>query len=230
MSDPNPTTPAPQGQPDAQAGQQGGNTQGQQSPAQPVTPPAAAPQPYRAFADQKELDDFVKGAKTQAERSAIRKLAKDLGFEDADEMRDTLAALRQAQGGGKPNTPEAQAQPAAPGTSPAATAPNGGAVDSTGARLQMALEVGVELGLPATLIARLQGNDKEAMKADAQSLLALFGGNGGTQQSRGPGIPPVPPSNQAVTFTRTQLRDAKFVRENADAIRKAQAEGRIVES
>lgn len=145
-------------------------------------------------------------------------------------MRDSLAALRQAQGGGKPNTPEAQAQPAAPGTSPAATAPNGGAVDSTGARLQMALEVGVELGLPATLIARLQGNDKEAMKADAQSLLALFGGNGGTQQSRGPGIPPVPPSNQAVTFTRTQLRDAKFVRENADAIRKAQAEGRIVES
>lgn len=177
----------------------------------------AGQQPYRAFADQKELDDFVKGAKSQAERSAIRKLAKDLGFEDADEMREALGTLRQAQGGAQtPTTPGAQPTPASQGP-------------SESARLQMALEVGAELNLPVALVRRLQGDSKEAMTADAQSLLAMMG-SGASTTPRPPGIPPAPQTSQAQTFTVAQLQDAKFVRENADAIRRAKVEGRIVRS
>lgn len=192
-----PATPAPQ-------------AQGQQ-------PAAETPaQPYRAFASQDELDGFVKSAKSQAERAAVRKLAKDMGFEDADEMRETLQGLRRAQGGEQPAQPGAEP--------PTQTAqPNADA-----ARLQLALKVGAELNLPAALIGRLQGETEEAMKADAEALQALMGG--GTPASRGPGIPPVPAGNQPVTFTRAQLGNAKFVRENAEAIRQAAAQGRIVNS
>jgi hypothetical protein len=66
------------------------------------------------------------------------------------------------------------------------------------------------------------------MKADAESLQALIGR--GTPAARGPGIPPVPAGNQPVTFTAAQLGDAKFVRENANAIRQAATQGRIVRS
>lgn len=230
MSDPvTPTTTPPAGTPNAQAGQPGGQQPtpaGTQAPA-PTTPATPAPssgppvtggataaavQPYRAFADQKELDDFVKGAKTQAERSAIRKMAKDLGFEDADEMREALGTLRQAQGAGagaQPNTPET---PAA-----ASNQPN---------RLEMALAVGTELNLPIALVNRLQGNTPEEMKADANILLGLMS-NG---QARPPGIPPVPAGTTPVTFTATQLKDPAFVREHTAAIQQAAREGRIVRS
>jgi len=190
-----------------------------QQGATPATPsPAATPaaeQPYKAFANQAELDSFVKGAKTQAERAGVRKLAKDLGFEDVDEMRETLASLRQAQGGG------AQAQPATPET-PTSTATS----QPDAVRLQMALSVGAKLNLPVALVGRLQGGTEAEMEADAQALLALMG-NGA---ARAPGIPPVPAGNQPVTFTQTQLQDPKFVRANAEAIRRASAEGRIVRS
>lgn len=216
MSDPNPgaaTTPATP----APAANGATTPAGTQAPAQqaPATPAPAAAQPYRAFADQKELDDFVKGAKTQAERAGIRKLAKDLGFEDVDEMREALGTLRQAQGAG------AQAQPNQPETPAAA-----GTQANDAARLQMALTVGTKLNLPVALIGRLQGTTPEEMEADAQTLLALMG-NG---QARAPGIPPVPAGNTPVTFTATQLKDADFVRKNVAAIQAAAREGRIVRS
>lgn len=229
MSDlPQPTTPAPTGQPNTPptpaSGQPGGTTPpAQAAPQTPGQPPAAEAQPqqpYRVFADQAELDGFVKSAKSQAERAGVRKLAKDMGFEDADEMRETLQALRRAQGGnpdGQPATPGADAPPATAAPSPAS---------NQGARLQMALEVGAKLNLPAALIARLQGDSVEAMEADAQTLLGLMGSN--TQ--RGPTIPPVPAGGQPVTYTRAQLQDPAFVRANMDAIRKAAAEGRIASS
>lgn len=133
-------------------------------------------------------------------------------------MRDALATLRHAQGGG--NLP-----PAPPATEPPATTAS---TSAETARLQMALKVGAELNLPAALINRLQGDTEAAMKADAESLVALMGS--GTPANRMPGIPPVPAGNQPVTFTRTQLQDAKFVRENAEAIRQAASQGRIVNS
>lgn len=177
--------------------------------------PAATGQPLRSFATQAELDDFVKGAKSQAERAAIRKLAKDLGFEDAEEMRQTLQSLRQGQGGDgtpPPNTPESDA------TAASAGGPN------ASARLALALKVGAELNLPVALINRLQGDTEDEMRADAQALTALMGSGA----SRGPGVPPVPAGNRAVTFTRAQLQDPKFVRANAEAIQQAAREGRIV--
>jgi hypothetical protein len=219
MSDPiQPTTPST---PDAGAGQSSGAPQTPPAtPAPQAQPTPEAAQPYRTFADQKALDDFVKGAKSQAERAAVRKLAKDMGFEDADEMRESLAALRQAQGGGQPTTPDAGATAATPGPSPAS---------DMGARLQMAINVGAKLNLPAALLPRLQGATEAEMEADAQTLLGLMGSGASAAVPR-PGIPPVPAGNQPVTFTRTQMQDPRFVRENAEAIRRAAAEGRIVKS
>lgn len=89
----------------------------------------------------------------------------------------------------------------------------------------MALQVGAELNLPAALIARLQGDTLEAMKADAQNLLSLMGSG-----TRGPGIPPVPGGNPPVTITTAQLQDPKWVREHQAEIQLASREGRIVRS
>lgn len=205
-----PSTPTP--------AENGATTQQGQSPAAttPATPAAATP--YRAFADQAELDSFVKSSKSQAERAAIRKLAKDMGFEDVDEMRESLQALRQAQGGGAAASPAAT--PETPG-SPATNQPDA-------VRLQMALTVAAKLNLPVALVGRLQGGTEAEMEADAQTLLGLMGS--GATPARVPGIPPVPAGNQPVTFTQTQLQDPKFVRANSEAIRKAAAEGRLVRS
>lgn len=175
-------------------------------------------EPYRSFASEGDLNNFVAERVKRAERSALKKLAADLGFEDADELRDALQPLRRTAGGGNTNAPATPTQPTAQGPS-----------DS--ARLSMALKVGAELNLPASLIARLQGDTEEAMKADAQALLGLMDGNRpGATAPRAPGIPPVPQVGQPVTFTRTQLQDAKFVREHANEIRQAAAQGRIVNS
>lgn len=213
MSDPQSAVPTPTPADNGAPTQQG---------ATPATPsPAATPaaeQPFKTFANQAELDNFVKSSKSQAERAALRKMAKDLGFEDVDEMRESLQTLRQAQGGGAP------ASPAATPETPTSQATN----QPDAVRLQMALSVGAKLNLPVALVGRLQGGTEAEMEADAQALLALIG-NGASQQ-RVPGIPPVPAGNQPVTFTQTQLQDPKFVRANAEAIRKASAEGRIVRS
>ena len=42
----------------------------------------------------------------------------------------------------------------------------------------MALEVGLELGLPERLVDRLRGSTRDEMLVDAQALLALMGGGG----------------------------------------------------
>lgn len=209
-------TPTPTAGP-PQVGLNAGNGGAAPTPQAQTTPAAEPAQPYRSFANQAELDAFVKSSKSQAERSAIRKLAKDLGFEDADEMRESLQTLRQAQGGASaPNQPE-NGQPA-----PAAQPSN----DATASRLQMALRVGAKLNLPVALIERLQGSTEAEMEADAQTLVTLMG-TGATPR---PGIPPVPAGNQPATFTTTQLQDAEFVRNNAAAIQAAAREGRIVRS
>lgn len=135
-------------------------------------------------------------------------------------MRDTLSSLRQAQGGagsplGAPIVPGAAATPSDQGP-------------SESARLTMALQVGAKLNLPVALISRLQGSTPEEMEADAQTLLGVMGS--GATVARGPGVPAVPAGGQPLTITRTQMQDPKFVRENADAIRRAKAEGRIVNS
>lgn len=213
---PEPTTPMPT--------DNGGTAQSTPTGTPPPQPapaksPAVAPtEPYRAFATQGDLDGFVQERVKRAERSALKKLATELGFEDADELKDALQPLRRGQGGG---------QSVQPGTPDAITPTNAPAAPSQdAARLMMALQVGAELNLPAALIARLQGDTLEAMKADAQTLVALMG----TGTQRGPGIPPVPGGGQPVTITRTQLSDPKWVREHAEEIRQASAEGRIVRS
>lgn len=187
-----------------------------QAPA--TTPAAAAPEPYRAFATQGDLDGFVQERVKRAERSALKKLATELGFEDSDELRDALQPLRRGRPGAGSQTP-----PTTPATPAAANTP--AAPSNDAARLMMALQVGAKLNLPAALIARLQGDTLEAMEADAQTLVGLMGSG-----TRGPGIPPVPGGNPPVTFTRQQMQDAKFVREHAAEIRQAAVEGRIVRS
>lgn len=189
-------------------------------PATPATPPttqssAAQPvEPYRAFATEADLTAFITKSKKQAERAALRKLATDLGFEDADDLRDAVSGLRRAD-----TTQAAANQP---------TTPEQGSQQPTAAeRLTLALTVAETKGLPVTLVQRLQGNTKEEMEADADRLLALLGG--AVSLSRN-GVPSTPTGNQPVTFTRAQLQDADFVRKNVAAIQQAAREGRIVNS
>lgn len=217
--------PTPTGTPPAQPASIG------QSPAAPsasaATSSAAAEstqsQPFKSFATEKELKTFVADEVTRTaaklKSTAVRQLAKDYGFEDADELREWLGVQRQ--------TPPGQGQnrlPATPDVTTPANAPAAASWDA--ARLHMALQVGAELNLPAALIARLHGDTLEAMKADAQTLVALMG----TGTQRGPGIPPVPEGGQPVTITQTQLSDPKWVRKHEKEILQASAEGRIVRS
>ena len=206
------TTPAAQG---------GSPTPGAQTPAATTQP--QTPAPFKEFATEDEFKSYVASevSKTAAKikSSAARSLARDYGFEDADELREWLATQRQGQSKKQPGTPDADPTPASQGPSEVE-------------RLQMAIRVGGELGLPVTLLDRLRGDTEEAMKADAQLLLAtMSSGNGAsTALPRAPGIPPPPSGNQPVTFTTTQLKDAEFVRNNAAAIQQAAREGRIVRS
>lgn len=203
------TTPAannPDGQPDAGAQTSGTPDAGAQAQAA-----ATDAQPFRAFATEKDLQDFVKRSKSQAERAAVRKLAADLGFEDADELRDALEPLRKTPA----SEPGAQAQ------QPAAQQPAG---PSEADRLRMAINVGAKLNLPAALVNRLQGDTPEAMEADAQALVGLM------QQPSRAGIPGAPQTETRATFSRAQLSDPKFVREHQAEIMQASREGRIVDS
>lgn len=200
MSDQNPTTT----QPNAGDGQNGG---------QPTdaTQAGQGKQFFRTFASQDELDDFVSDRARRAERSALNREAKELGFANWQELSTKLGATRQGTEG-KPNQP--------PDKQPAQQGP------SEVEKLRMALSVGQELGLPAALISRLQGSTLDEMKADAQALMGLFAGG----QAQRPGILPAPQSSQPATFTRQQLQDPEFVRKNAQAIMEAHRQGRIVSS
>jgi hypothetical protein len=158
----------------------------------------------------------------------VRELARELGFEDVDEFRDAVRALRGpssgAAGGGQ-NLPGSQPsqpiQPAAP----------------QGQDWQMAVRVAAKLNLPATLIMRLQGGTEEEMEADAQQLLALFGQGNVTGAAtpaspapRVPGIPPVQANNQPVTISRAYMRaNPEWVRQNRALVEAAAREKRIVD-
>lgn len=182
-----------------------------------VTPAAETPaQPFKTFASQEELDKFMAKSKSQAGRKALNEQAKALGFEDWQDMEDSVAATRQPPAA-TPTPDAATPAPATPAGLPLGT--------DEASRLRMALKVGSDLNLPAALVGRLQGATVEEMTADAQSLLGLM-----TAPPRGPGIPPVPQQNQPVTFTRTQLQDPVFVREHQTEIMQAAREGRIVSS
>lgn len=205
MSDQNSTTPTTTvPTPDA----------GTVTQAAPVTEPTT-PQPFAVFQDAKSFNTRL----SREARKMMNEQAKAAGFDDWQHMQDAVSALRQA-----PTTP------ATPGISQEAlgaaqTLPVAQSTTDDAKRLRMALSVASELSLPTTLVERLVGETAEEMTADANRLLALF-----QQPQRGPGVPSAPKQNQPVTFTRAQLRDAKFVREHKDAILQASREGRIVDS
>ncbi|MFN8493127.1 MAG: hypothetical protein U0350_36325 [Caldilineaceae bacterium] len=181
---------------------------------------AAETKPFRVFNSQAELDEFMTKSKRQAERRALNAKAKELGFEDWEDAQEAMAALRQ------PVTPKQDVPGNAqevPEATPATTSTQTGSSEAQ--RLKMALSVASDLNLPTALVARLQGDTPDEMKADGERLLALF-----QQPVRGPGIPSAPKQNQAVTFTRAQLQNPEFVRQNKDAILQASREGRIVDS
>lgn len=193
------------------AGQQAGNQSQQQGQQQ-------QPQPYATFPDAKTFETRMQ----REARKLMNQRAREAGYEDWDDMQ---AALPPDKGGG------AGTQTAG-GKQPGKDKGADGSIEAD--RLRMALTVGAKLNLPAALVSRLQGSTPEEMEADAQALLGLMTPQGGQGQQGGqrqPGIPLVQNNqNQPTTFTRAQLRDAEFVRKNADAIRQAHREGRIVNS
>ncbi len=215
MSDATPTTPqaphAGAGAPTSESttpaatSSNGGPDGGDNQPGQPfaVFPTADAFNTRLQRETRKELDSHAKAA----------------GFDNWQAFLDT----RNTQ----PQTPSAASAPppSAPEPTAAPTAPAPPSTPDEATRLRMALSVAAEKGLPPALIARLQGNTLEEMATDADSLLALV-----QRPPAGPGIPPAPRSGQTVTFTRAQLKDPAFVRENAMEIQRAAREGRIVES
>lgn len=159
-------------------------------------------------------------------RDAKRQLneqAKSLGFDSWAELSESLAALRPAASppaAQAPSTPSAQ--PATPpGRDPAAPTPTP-AAEVHPVDLTLAIQAAVKIGLPVALVPRLRGATLDELEADGRALLALV------QTPGTPGIPPATTPTSPVTFTRSQLKDAKFVRDNRDAILAAGAEGRIV--
>lgn len=226
---------APATQPNAGPGGNGGqalNTPAPQ-PQGPALPQQDTPAaPYRTFNTQEELDGFFADRAKRAQRSAIRELAKEFGFEDVDELRDAIGAIRGPRNGGAANNGggnqpggqnNAQAQPGAP------AAPD----------LQTLLRVAAKYNVPAALIGRLSGATEQELEQDAQTLLAAIPGaaahaapsSPNSQQARQPGIPAADNSNQPVTITRSWMRDnPAWVRANRALVDEAQRTGRIVDS
>lgn len=169
--------------------------------------------PFMQFADQAALDAFMAKRVDRAQRNALDAAATGAGFENWQQMNDRLTAIQNAV-----NPDQAQTDNTEP------TAPQ------TGPDLNMALSVAAEKGLPVQLVSRLQGANREEMLADADQLLALVNVTPTQTAPTGPGIPATPTDNQRVTFTRAQLQDPVFVRDNKDAIMQASQEGRIVDS
>lgn len=171
-----------------------------------------AAQPFKSFASQEELDKFMADRAKRAGRQALNAQARELGYDDWQEMQEALHGIRKTPA--KVEGPDSPAK-----ADPASNEAN---------RLRMALTVAGELNLPAALIGRLQGATVDEMKADAQMLLGLFQQSPAAAQR--PSIPPVPQSNQPVTFTQAQLQNPEFVRTHKDEILRAAREGRIARS
>jgi hypothetical protein len=241
MGQPNTTPTAPAadnaGAPNAGAGSNGGQQTNTAAPTQPApqpaaTAPAAPPQgaaapagePYKTFASQQELEGFIEGRANRAKRSGVRELAREFGFEDVDDFRDAIRAIRGPNGSGAPDGGQQTGHTASQQPGPAA-----------GPDLAMAIQVTADLGLPAAIALRLRGSNKEEMTADAQSLAALMGAGGSAAQTaplaqpRAPGIPSVPTGGQQQTISRSWMAaNPKWVRDNREIVEAASREGRIV--
>ena len=235
-----PTAPAAEnaGAPNAGAGSNGGQQTNTAAPTQPTPQPAAAApaaqpngaaagagEPFRTFATQQELEGFIEGRANRAKRSGVRELAREFGFEDVDDFRDAIRAIRGPNGSGAPDGGQHQ-----PGHT-ASQQPG----PAAGPDLAMAIQVAADLGLPAALALRLRGSNKEEMVTDAQSLLALMAANGSAAQTvpsaqpRAPGIPSVPSGGQQQTISRSWMAaNPKWVRDNREIVEAASREGRIV--
>lgn len=208
---------------DGDGGQQSNQQPGGSAPAptQPTgdanpTPQAGNQQsgeqgPFAVFNDG---DSFNKRMDREA-RSRMNAAAKKAGFDSWEQMTERTTAIQQAV------NPQAQ-------TDANADSDRGQSGSGDGPNLQMALQVAQEMNLPVGMIQFLSGGDEGAMKKQAETLLGFSAAP--HQPPAGPSIPNAPTGNQAVTFTRSQLQDPAFVRENADAIRQAAANGRIVDS
>lgn len=176
-----------------------GDAPGQEKP----TDGQGRPAPFATFPDERS---FARRMEREA-RKRLNEAAKGAGFDDWEHLQGELgSSQRQAPVGGK--------SPAKAG--------------EDGARLRLALQVAGEMNLPATLVARLQGETFEEMSADARTLLELFSSQG--QRPPAGGIPPAPAGGRPTTFTQAQLRDPRFVREHKDEIMQAARDGRIVRS
>ncbi len=171
-----------------------------------------AEQPFAVFPDAKAFNQRM----SRETRKLMNAQAKEAGFDDWADMQEALGALRRSTPA-VATTPVPEGAPETPAASPA--------TPDEAARLKMAIQVGSKLNLPVALVGRLQGDTLKTMEEDAETLMALF-----QQPQRGPGIPPAPQQNKPVTFTRTQMQDAAFVREHGAEIMQAAREGRIVDS
>lgn len=197
------TTQAVTPTPDAGAGQ----------PAEAApNPDAGGNQAGQPFAVFPSADSFNRRVDREARQSLDRE-ARAAGY-------DNWQALLEHRPQPAAPAPD-PAQTPEPETAPAQAAP---ATVDEAARLRLAIEIGGDLGLAPALLTRLQGNTREELQADAERLA------GAINQPRGPGIPPAPRNNQTVTFTRAQLQNPAFVRENAAAIQQAAREGRIADA
>lgn len=219
------TSTAPSG--DGGQNQQPGGSAPAEAPAQTQSTGDANPsnqagnqQPNESgpFATFPDADSFNRRMQREADKR-MNEAVKAAGFDSWEQMNERLTAIQNAV------NPQTQTG--------AVNSDRGQSGSGDGPNLQMALQVAQEKNLPVALISRLQGGTKEEMAADADALLALVGASASSPPSppAGPGIPNAPTGDsQAVTFTRAQLQDPAFVRENAAAIRQAASDGRIVDS
>jgi hypothetical protein len=86
---------------------------------------------------------------------------------------------------------------------------------------RLRLEVATRHNLPLDLATRLQGKDADELAADAAKLAELV-------KPAAPGVPPAPGrSGPTAGFTREQLSDPAFIRENAEKIMDAARRGEL---
>lgn len=173
------------------------------------TPGNQQSEPFAIF---ENADAFNKRMAREAKKQ-MNAAASALGFESWEQMQGVFRPNQTGDGG----------QQQQPGITT-----NAQGAGNEAERLRMALSIAQKMNIPAALIGRLQGDTPEDMEADAAALMALVSGQ--TPATPTQRIPSAPNQERAVTFTRTQLQDAAFVRANTEAIRAAAREGRIVNS
>jgi hypothetical protein len=101
-----------------------------------------------------------------------------------------------------------------------------GETQSLRAKLMRA-EVALELGLPASIAKRLQGDTPEALKADAEELLATMAPKATAPKSVRPVESLQPGSGKSDAGGPAQLSKADLRGMSSDAIEKARVDGRL---